>query len=65
MREAGRQGDPSLSLRMPPLHACAVLMQTTNGQIQAREAGLKIRSMLEQGGNGDYRLFFYTSPYKR
>jgi len=38
---------------------------TERGKRQARDAGAKIRAALERGGNRDYRLFFYTSPYKR
>ncbi|KAL6759865.1 histidine phosphatase superfamily [Haematococcus lacustris] len=37
---------------------------TERGKQQAREAGAKIRKLLEAQGH-DYKLFFYTSPYKR
>jgi broad specificity phosphatase PhoE len=44
------------------LFPCVV--QTERGKAQAREAGQKIRRLMEAEGS-PYNLFFYTSPYKR
>ncbi|KXZ56778.1 hypothetical protein GPECTOR_1g700 [Gonium pectorale] len=41
---------------------------TARGHMQAREAGQRIKEVMEEsaaGGRDDYRLFFYISPYKR
>lgn len=38
---------------------------TERGRQQAKEAGQKIRALLEAEGRGNERLFFYTSPYRR
>lgn len=40
---------------------------TDKGHMQARQAGEKIKKYIEKrsGGADDYKLFFYTSPYRR
>ena len=40
---------------------------TDRGHVQARSAGEKIKQYIETktGGESDYQLFFYTSPYRR
>ncbi len=51
----------SSRIQLPSVH-----VQTERGQQQARDAGQKIRYIMEQASRGgDYQLFFYTSPYKR
>ena len=40
------------------------VLQTERGIGQATKAGQRIREVLEADG-APYRLFFYTSPYKR
>eukprot|EP00195_Chlamydomonas_chlamydogama_P012286 CAMPEP_0202901526 /NCGR_PEP_ID=MMETSP1392-20130828/14302_1 /ASSEMBLY_ACC=CAM_ASM_000868 /TAXON_ID=225041 /ORGANISM="Chlamydomonas chlamydogama, Strain SAG 11-48b" /LENGTH=410 /DNA_ID=CAMNT_0049588099 /DNA_START=245 /DNA_END=1477 /DNA_ORIENTATION=- len=38
---------------------------TARGHEQARKAGMKLRKYIEQKNDQNYKLFFYTSPYKR
>jgi broad specificity phosphatase PhoE len=41
------------------------VVQTDKGKQQAREGGLKVKQTMEATGMKDYKLFFYTSPYRR
>ena len=40
-------------------------VQTQRGHEQARAGGEQIKEILDGDGQGDYKLFFYMSPYKR
>jgi broad specificity phosphatase PhoE len=43
-----------------------LLSQTPLGREQAHAAGESIRQHMDKlHGSSDYRLYFYTSPYKR
>lgn len=41
------------------------VLQTARGKEQGRLAGQKIKETMEGDGKDDYKLFFYTSPYRR
>lgn len=43
---------------------CAAGEQTPRGHQQARDAGLRIKRVMDADGQ-PYKLYFYMSPYKR
>ena len=54
-------------MKVPLIGLALAASQTDRGHSQAQNAGLKIRQYIDErsGSERDYKLFFYTSPYKR
>ena len=63
MLQASCNDNPSTAAQLLCAHF-SPCVQTERGIGQATKAGQRIREVLEADG-APYRMFFYTSPYKR